>query len=110
MDDVRAVMDAACSGRAAIFGVSEGGPMSALFAATYPNRTDELVLYGTFARAPDYPWRSTTAESESMYEHLAEHWGKAATCRCSRQVERMRRRFDNGGEGWSEWELAQATW
>jgi pimeloyl-ACP methyl ester carboxylesterase/class 3 adenylate cyclase len=82
MDDVRAVMDAAGSGHAAIVGVSEGGPMSALFAATYPDRTDALVLYGTFARmtaAQGYPWRPTTVESESMYEHLAAHWGEAAT-------------------------------
>ena len=82
MDDVRAVMDAVGSDHAAIVGVSEGGPMSALFAATYPDRTDALILYGTLARmtaAPDYPYRSPTVESESMYELLAEHWGEAAT-------------------------------
>src|SRR6266536_39563 len=59
MDDIRAVLDSAGSKRAAILGVSEGGPMSALFAATYPERTDALILYGTYARtawAPDYPW------------------------------------------------------
>ena len=59
MDDVRAVMDAAGSTRAAIVGASEGVPMSVLFAATYPERTGALVLYGGFARtlwAPDYPW------------------------------------------------------
>ena len=50
MDDVRAVMDAAGSERAALFGLSEGGPMCLLFAATYPERTSALVLYGTFAR------------------------------------------------------------
>ena len=50
MDDVRAVMDAAGSERAALFGISEGGPMSVLFAATYPERTLALVLYGTIAR------------------------------------------------------------
>src|SRR3990172_8404429 len=49
MDDVRAVMDAAASERAVVFGVSEGGPMSILFAATYPARTVALVLYGTVA-------------------------------------------------------------
>jgi pimeloyl-ACP methyl ester carboxylesterase len=49
MDDVRAVMDAAGSDRAALFGVSEGGPMSLLFAATYPERVQALVLYGAFA-------------------------------------------------------------
>ena len=50
MDDVRAVMDAAGSERAALCGISEGGPMCMLFAATYPARTSALVLYGTFAR------------------------------------------------------------
>lgn len=50
MDDVRAVMDAAGSERAALFGVSEGGPMSVLFAATYPQRATALVLYGSYAR------------------------------------------------------------
>jgi hypothetical protein len=58
MDDVRAVMDAVGSERAALLGVSEGGPMVSLFAATYPERTSALVAMGTFARgtpAPDYP-------------------------------------------------------
>src|SRR5690242_13097423 len=50
MDDIRAVMDAAGSERAALLGVSEGGPMCALFAATYPQRTRALILCGTFAR------------------------------------------------------------
>jgi class 3 adenylate cyclase len=50
MDDVRAVMDAAGSERAALFGVSEGGPMSLLFAATYPQRARALVIYGSYAR------------------------------------------------------------
>src|SRR5215213_8268765 len=50
MDHVRAVMEAAGSERAAVLGVSEGGPMSALFAATHPDRTTALVLYGTFAQ------------------------------------------------------------
>jgi class 3 adenylate cyclase/pimeloyl-ACP methyl ester carboxylesterase len=65
MDDVRAVMDAAGSERAAVFGVSEGGPMSALFAATYPDRAWALVLHGAKARelrAPDYPWGEDEAE------------------------------------------------
>ena len=59
MDDVRAVMDAAGSEHAVLMGVSEGAPMCILFAATYPERTDALVLYGGMARstqAPDYPW------------------------------------------------------
>ena len=49
MDDVRAVMDAVGSGRAALLGASEGGPMAVLFAATYPQRTRALVLYGSYA-------------------------------------------------------------
>jgi class 3 adenylate cyclase len=52
MDDVRAVMDAAGSERAALFGISEGGPMSLLFAATYPERARALLLYGSYARHP----------------------------------------------------------
>jgi pimeloyl-ACP methyl ester carboxylesterase len=52
MDDVRAVMDAAHCERAALFGISEGGPMSLLFAATYPERARALVLYGCYARHP----------------------------------------------------------
>ena len=50
MDDLRAVMDAVGMERAALMGVSEGGPLTALFAATYPERVDALVLYGSFAR------------------------------------------------------------
>ena len=62
MDDVRAVMDAAGSSRAALFGYSEGGPMCALFAATYPDRATALIMGGSYARritAPDYPWGVT---------------------------------------------------
>src|SRR5207237_1765569 len=62
MDDVRAVMDAAGSKRAALFGISEGGPMSMLFATTYPERVGALVLYGSYAkrvRDADYPWAPT---------------------------------------------------
>jgi pimeloyl-ACP methyl ester carboxylesterase len=58
MDDIRAVLDAVGSKSATLMGNSEGGPMSALFAATYPDRTSALVLYGTFARLlkdDDYP-------------------------------------------------------
>src|SRR6478752_1594439 len=59
MDDVRAVMDAAGSQRAAVAGASEGGPLSILFAATYPERTAALAVYGSLPRfvwAPDYPY------------------------------------------------------
>lgn len=50
IDDLRAVMDAAAMDKAALLGISEGGPLTALFAATYPNRCQALVLYGSFAR------------------------------------------------------------
>ena len=69
MDDLRAVMDAVGSDRAAVIGWSEGVAMSALFAATYPERAWSLVLYGGCARelrAPDYPWGPTEAEALQM--------------------------------------------
>jgi class 3 adenylate cyclase/pimeloyl-ACP methyl ester carboxylesterase len=69
MDDVRAVMDAAGSRRAAVMGFSEGGPMAILFSATYPERTAALILYGTlatFTRADDYPWSPTREERDEF--------------------------------------------
>ena len=78
MDDVRAVLDAVGSERAALCGVSEGGPMSALFAATYPEKTDALVMIGTYAkrvRDDDYPWAPTIEEREKFFDHMREHWG-----------------------------------
>src|SRR5258708_2562781 len=57
--DVRAVMDAAGSERATVYGWSEGGPMCLMFAATYPERTAALVLYGTFASMSAEPWGVT---------------------------------------------------
>ena len=78
MDDVRAVLDAVGSERAALLGVSEGGPMCALFAATYPGRTEALVMVGTYARracAPDYPWAPTAEEREAFCREIVEHWG-----------------------------------
>src|SRR4051812_37481551 len=79
VDDVRAVMDAAESERAAFFGISEGGPMSILFAATHPERVDALVLSGAMARtteAPDSPWASPAdALRESAAEFIAPYWG-----------------------------------
>ena len=79
MDDVRAVMDAAESERAALFGYSEGGPMSVLFAASYPQRTRALVLYGSYAkrlRSEDYPWAPTWEERAATAQELEETWGE----------------------------------
>jgi class 3 adenylate cyclase len=78
MDDVRAVMDAAGSARAVIFGVSEGGPLSLLFSATYPDRASALALFGTMARfawAPDFPWGETDAELQAGIEDVDTSWG-----------------------------------
>jgi len=78
IDDVRAVLDAVGSTRAALLGVSEGGPMSALFAATYPNRTEALVMFGTYARrmrTPDYPWAPTPEQREALCQEIVDGWG-----------------------------------
>ena len=78
MDDVRAVMDAASSERAALFGVSEGGNLSVLFAATYPERTIALIMIGIFAKriwSPDYPWAPTPEERQKWLDTLEQHWG-----------------------------------
>jgi len=78
MDDVRAVMDAAGSDRAALFGQSEGASMAILFAATYPERTTAVVTFGAFAsriRHPDYPWAPTTEERQRFYELIERDWG-----------------------------------
>ena len=79
MDDVRAVLDAVGSKRAALLGVSEGGPMSVLFAATYPERTSALVLYGTMAKftaSADYPWGFPVETFEQLVGTLIESWGR----------------------------------
>jgi class 3 adenylate cyclase len=79
MDDVRAVLEAVGSQRAAIFGNSEGGSMSVLFAATHPERTVALVTFGIFAKrlfSPDYPWAPTPEQRERAYELVEREWGR----------------------------------
>jgi class 3 adenylate cyclase len=80
IDDVRAVMDAAGAERAALLGISEGGPMSVLFAAMHPDRVSALVLHGAMGRtteAPDYPWASPAeALREAAAELIAPYWGQ----------------------------------
>ncbi len=81
MDDVRAVMDAVGSEKAALFGYSEGGPMSILFSATYPDRTMALILYGSYARGlrgPDYPCGATPEQAEEFIQRLEREWGGPA--------------------------------
>lgn len=78
MFDVRAVMDAVDSDHATLFGHSEGGNMACLFAATYPDRTDRLVLASTYAkriRSEDYPWAPTIEERDAEIASVERHWG-----------------------------------
>ena len=76
MDDIRAVMDAAGSQRAALFGVSEGGTLGTLFAASHPDRCQALILYGTFAR-----WFPTEEELHVAIGYMQQYWGSGLSLR-----------------------------
>ena len=103
MDDVRAVLDAVGSDRAALFGYSEGGPMSVLFAGTYPERTTALVLYGTYAKRrdpdDDYPWAPTWEVRQAYAEEIERHWGWEAD---------MQRMSPSADEAMARWWAARA--
>jgi pimeloyl-ACP methyl ester carboxylesterase/class 3 adenylate cyclase len=76
-DDIRAVMDAAGSERAAVIGISEGGSMGSVFAAMHPERTRSLVVWGCqarFTRAPDYPWGVTREHYDERLAALEREW------------------------------------
>ncbi len=78
LDDVRAVMDAAGSERAVLLGVSEGGPLCSLFAATHPEKTEALIMIGSYARRlrdHDYPWGPTREEHARFCRRIIEEWG-----------------------------------
>jgi class 3 adenylate cyclase/pimeloyl-ACP methyl ester carboxylesterase len=78
MDDVRAVMDAVESDRAALFGVADGGPLCLLFAATYPERTSGLALYASLAKFTqdrEYPWGWTPAGIQIYLSAGEAEWG-----------------------------------
>jgi class 3 adenylate cyclase len=79
--DVVAVMDAAGSERATICGWSEGGAMSLMFAATYPERTSALVLYGAFASVQAEPWAVPDAQFELFLRSVEDHWGEGILVR-----------------------------
>jgi pimeloyl-ACP methyl ester carboxylesterase/DNA-binding winged helix-turn-helix (wHTH) protein len=84
MGDLVAVMDAARSGRAVLFGYSEGGPLSILYAASYPERVHGLVIYSSYARrlwAPDYPWGSRPEERARYAAQLEQDWAWEADMR-----------------------------
>jgi pimeloyl-ACP methyl ester carboxylesterase/DNA-binding CsgD family transcriptional regulator len=77
MDDIRAVMDAADSARATLFGVSEGGPLSLLFARQHPERAQALILYGSWARrlaGPDYPYGPSAEQLEETIVVMDRAW------------------------------------
>jgi class 3 adenylate cyclase/alpha-beta hydrolase superfamily lysophospholipase len=81
MDDIRAVVDAVEFEQPAIVGVSEGGPLSLLFAATYPGRVRSAAIYGTMARvlaAPDYPDGVAREDLEPFITGIEERWGTAS--------------------------------
>jgi pimeloyl-ACP methyl ester carboxylesterase len=106
MDDVRAVLDAAGSRRAALLGVSEGGPLCALFAATYPNRTEAVEMIGTYARrahAPDYPWAPTPEQRETSARRSSTAGVDRSASRRGRRAWRTIRHSATGGPpicGW----------
>lgn len=77
MDDVRAVMDAAGMDRAAILGISEGGPLACMFAATHPQRCRALVLYGSFARFSS--WLPDEAALAAFIGYIGSHWGSGGS-------------------------------
>jgi class 3 adenylate cyclase len=73
MDDARAVMDAAHSKRAVLLGISEGGSLATLFAASHPDRCASLILYGAFAKFSS--WYPTDDKLASFYRYVEEKWG-----------------------------------
>lgn len=78
LDDVRAVMEAAGSARAVLMGVSEGGPLCSVFGATYPERTEAVVMIGSYARRlrdRDYPWGPTREEHARFCQTIIDDWG-----------------------------------
>jgi class 3 adenylate cyclase len=78
MDDLNVVMDAVGSKKAALLGFSEGGNLCALFAATYPERTLGLIMFGSFAKriwSEDYPWAPTSEQRQHDYEVIEREWG-----------------------------------
>jgi pimeloyl-ACP methyl ester carboxylesterase/DNA-binding CsgD family transcriptional regulator len=77
MDDIRAVLDAVGSERAALLGISEGGPLSIVFASTFPERTSALIAYGSYARwmrDDDYPWGRTPEQYEDFLAGIDRAW------------------------------------
>jgi class 3 adenylate cyclase len=105
MDDLRAIMDAVGSTRASLFGFSEGAAMSMLFAATYPERTAALVLYGAFAQAPSA--KRSDDEFEMILEEVDRNWGTGI--RCLRQFAPSQIGDKDALRTWARWERNGAS-
>jgi DNA-binding winged helix-turn-helix (wHTH) protein len=106
MDDVRAVLDAVGSRRAVLLGVSEGGPMCSLFAATHPRQTEALIMIGTYARrlrTPDYPWGPTRAQRDAFLKRLSTSGAVLSASMNGHRRRRMTPRFENGGHRFYAW-------
>ena len=109
LKDLLAVMEAAGSEKAALMGISEGGPASILFAATYPERTSQLLLYGTTARfssAPDYEWGFEIGPYSAGLDKMEERWGDAATIGLFAP---SYKNDENAREMWGNYERAGAS-
>ncbi len=103
MDDVRAVLDAVGSERAVLAGSSEGGPMSMLFAASYPERTQALILAGAEVKeetTDDWPWGEATREEfDEAMAGVYDRWGKGLGALRSSRTTPIRKRRRPGSAG-----------
>jgi pimeloyl-ACP methyl ester carboxylesterase len=101
MDDARAVMDAAGIERAAIMGVSEGGSLAVLFAASHPERCSALILYGVFARFSD--WFPTKQKFDGFLNYVETAWGTGKSIAAFAPSKRAMRNFSAGGAVLKDW-------
>ena len=99
IEDLRAVMDAVGFEKAALMGISEGGSLAALFAATYPQRCEALVFYGCFAKFSS--WLPTQEALDGFIGYIDQHWGTGAACRSSGRQGEAIPLFSAGGAGLS---------
>ncbi len=103
MDDVRAVMDAARSTRAVLLGYSEGASMAALFAATYPERTLALLMYGALVAlrwSPETPWAVTSEDFDRWIADIETRWGTPEYCDEQLRVDGPSRAHDDEFRRW----------
>ena len=110
MDDVRAVLDAVGSEHAVLCGVSEGGPLCSLFAATYPEKVTALVMIGTYAkriRDTEYPWAPTADERALFFEEIRKDWGGPVGIDERAPTWPVIRSSVNGGQPICAWERAR---